>query len=153
MLIAAALAGCAGASRDHAGAPVRPAARAGFLTGAALRTELGNRFRAGLYRLAVMSQPGDEGADLGQPLPSGSLRSTRCVAEGPRRARSWPWSCRVVWQATSGARHVVAYRVTLRPGDCFFATARPALPQHYDSTIRSYAEHPLNQLVPLRAGC
>jgi hypothetical protein len=145
----AALGGCGrhGAVTDGVGpAP----AGGGFLSTAELDTQLGNGFRQGLYRLAVMSQPGDDAADLGQQLPTGTVRDVSCRRSG---SGSRKWACAVRWETVAGKRESTRYAVDMNAHGCFYASATPALPSHYDSTIRSYSEHPLNSLQSLRRGC
>src|SRR6266567_6082929 len=147
-MAAAALCGCghhgiAGHARSTVSSA--PPAPGHFLSRTELDAQVGNGFRQGLYRLAVMSQPGDDSADLGQQLPTGTVREVRCGADQPRPAAgTWTWSCGVSWETVDGHRTSTRYAVDMNPRGCFFATARPQLPQHYDSTIRTYSEHPLN---------
>jgi hypothetical protein len=102
-----------------------------------------------------MSQPGDDAADLGQSLQTGTLRDVACRPGGERPSgdESWGWSCTVRWETVDGRRDTTPYRVTMNSRGCFFASATPALSQRYDATIRSYSEHPLNRLQSLRRGC
>jgi hypothetical protein len=133
-----------------------PPAPGRFLSPAELDTQLGNGFRQGLYRLAVMSQPGDDAADMGQQLPTGSVRAVSCDPAGPRpsgAAAKWKWSCGVRWATVDGAGKSTRYAVDMTTRGCFYAAATPHLPEHYDSTIRTYSEHPLNSLQSLRSGC
>jgi hypothetical protein len=130
-------------------AVLAPPAPGRYLTRAELATQLGNVFHKQLYRVAVMSQPGDDAADLGQSLPTGRLRALTCTEAGERRR----WSCDVSWETVDAARKTTAYRVRMNARGCFHASATPALAQRYDSTIRSYSEHPLNELESLRRGC
>jgi hypothetical protein len=146
-------AGCGGGDDPPAFATPRAPGR--FLTRAELAAQLGDGFRRRLYHLAVMSQPDDDAADLGQPLPTGTLRSVSCR---PARARptapgGWPWSCGVHWKSTDGRRELTRYSASLDARGCFFASARPQLPQRFDATIGTYSEHPLNALQSLRRGC
>jgi hypothetical protein len=138
------LGGCGG----HAHTTPAPPAR--FLSGAELDTQLGNGFRQALYRLAVMSQPGDDAADLGQQLPTGTVRLVSCRRNGPDSRK---WTCAVRWGTVNGKRESTLYAVDMNARGCFFASATPQLPSHYDSTIRTYSEHPLNSLQSLRRGC
>jgi hypothetical protein len=135
-----ALAACGGgtAARDAAHPP--PVQR---LTNAELAVQLGNGFRHALYRLAVMSQPGDDATDLGQALPTGTVRDVRCASR----------SCTVRWKTVQGHRAVTRYRIEADRRGCFYATAQPALPERYDATIATYSEHPLNTLQSARRGC
>jgi hypothetical protein len=136
-------------------AALAPPAPGRFLTRAELANQLGNLFHRRLYQLAVMTQPGDDASDLGQALPRGTLRTASCEPAGdrPSGGRSWAWSCAVRWETVDGRRETTAYRVRLTSRGCFFAGASPPLEQRYDATIRSYSEHPLNQLQSLRRGC
>ena len=154
-MAAAALGGCGRhAPAQQSAADEPPPAPGHFLSRAELDTQLGNGFRQGLYRLAVMSQPGDDAADLGQQLPTGTVRDVSCSTGQPRpSAGSWKWGCAVGWETVNGRRESTRYAVTMTGRGCFFASARPRLPSHYDSTIRTYSEHPLNSLQSLRRGC
>jgi hypothetical protein len=127
-----------------------------YLPAAGLRRELANGVRAGLYRLAVMSQPPDDAADLGQQLPTGTVAGVRCGAAAtlPIGSREpWRWACRVTWQTADGAARLTRYDVRLLPNGCFAAGAVPRYPAHRDTTIASYAEHPLNAIASARRGC
>ena len=149
-VVAFALGGCGG-GEPAGGAPaadVRPPARGQYLSRAELVRELSNDFRQGLYRLAVMSQPGDDAADLGQPLPTGKLDRVRCTPSAERRLR-----CAARWQTVGGRPRTTRYAVRLRPDGCFEGFAQPALHARYDSTINTYSEHPLNVLLSPRRGC
>ncbi len=149
-----ALAGCGG---GHGRPPQHPAGSAatGFLAPAELRRDLGNAFRAGLDRLALMSQPPDEATTLATDLPKGLLDRVTCTAARPRPAagQPWPWQCRVRWQSAGGRERTTSYAVQLLPTRCFAATAEPAFPAHRDTTIATYSEHPLNTFVSLKHGC
>jgi hypothetical protein len=116
---------------------------------------LGNGFRAGLDRLAVMSQPPDDASDLGQSLPTGLLDRVSCAAAAPRPAgrAPWPWRCTVRWETARGRARRTGYAVRVTAAGCYSAGADPALPPHRDPTIQTYSEHPLNTLVSVRAGC
>ncbi len=151
VLAAVALAGCGG--RNASAPPVRHARPARYLSSLELRQDLGNGFRAGLERLAVLSQPPDDASDLGQPLPAGLLDRVTCAAAGTRTARFWPWHCTVRWLTAGGRAQRTDYAVRLLPTGCFAAGADPALPPHRDPTIQTYTEHPLNTLVSVTAGC
>lgn len=121
-----------------------------------LRVDLGNSFSAGLYRLAVMSQPTDGATDLGQSLPTGVLDGVACEppAAGDARADGIEVArCSVRWRTQGGSPRSTAYRVRLYPDGCFDASARPSLPPHVDPTIEGYSEHPLNVLVGAEKGC
>jgi hypothetical protein len=142
------------------GAAPRPAsAPAGgpprFIAAGDLERERGNDFRRGLYRLAVMSQPPEDATDLGQSLPTGLLHDVACAARGerPTGPSAWSWRCIVRWETVGGARRNTRYAVRLLPTGCFAAAADPELPERLDTTIATYAEHPLNALVSVRRGC
>ena len=148
--VVAALAACGGGTDAHGPADTSAAAApVQQLTSPRLAVQLGNGFRQGLYRLAVMSQPGDESSDLGQPLPTGTLRSVRCEPV----AGTSTWTCTVRWATVDGHRTVTRYRIDVDRRGCFYGAATPPLPQHYDSTIRTYSENPLNAVQSLRRGC
>jgi hypothetical protein len=143
---ALALSGCFGSADEqpaketaHVSGPDLPARQ--------LERELGNGFRRSLYRLAVMSQHSDDATDLGQDLPTGLLDRVRCGGTGSR------WTCTVRWKTTGGRPRTTRYAVRQLGGGCFSAGAEPPLPERYDSTIRSYAENPLNVVVSTRRGC
>jgi hypothetical protein len=120
-----------------------------------LRVDLGNAFSAGLYRLAVMSQPSDGATDLGQPLPTGLLDRVTCApaAAGNDAAGTEITHCSVRWRTQRGDPRRTNYRVRLYADGCFDASARPSLPPHIDPTIEGYSEHPLNVLVGAEKGC
>jgi hypothetical protein len=146
-----ALAACGGGTAARG--PARDTASHGIarsLTGGELASQLANGFRGGLYRLAVMSQPGDDAADLGQQLPTGTLRAVSCR---PAAASRSTWSCAVRWETVDGRPSATRYRVSVNRSGCFYGAAHPPLPEHYDATIRTYSEHPLNALQSLRRGC
>jgi predicted membrane-bound mannosyltransferase len=128
-----------------AAAPGRP------LTRVELANQLGNLFDRALYRVAVMSQPGDDAADLGQSLPTGTVRDVECRQAAAGEGREW--SCSVGWESVDGRRDSTPYRVTMSSRGCFLANASPPLAQRFDATIGSYSEHPLNRLESLRRGC
>ena len=147
------LAGCGGA---HHGAAATPPARAvSYLGAAELERDLGNGFRAGLDRLAVMEQPRDDASDLGQERPSGLLDRVTCeqAQAKPAKSQPWPWRCTVRWQTTAGHAKTIRYAVRLFPTRCFAAGATPALTPHRDPTIESYSEHPLNTVISVKKGC
>jgi hypothetical protein len=152
LLPAVAFLACCGGSPQRAAAPAAPPR---FLSVADLETQLGNGFRHGLDRLAVMSQPPEGAADLGQSLPTGALDDVRCAAAGTRPAgrAPWPWRCTVGWETAGGRGRTTKYAVRLLPTGCFAAAADPALPPHRDPTIASFTEHPLNGLASARKGC
>jgi hypothetical protein len=116
---------------------------------------LGTAFRTGLYRLAVMSQQTEDAMDLGQRLPAGLVREVRCASTAARPGGDgvWTWGCDVRWKSVAGRAQRTRYDVRLTRGGCFAAGAAPRRQPHYDSTIRTYAEDPLNALVSARRGC
>jgi hypothetical protein len=120
-----------------------------------LERQLGNAFRKGLYRLAVMSQRSADAMDLGQRLPTGLLRSVRCDSAGPQPSGggTWAWTCKVAWRSVEGRSERTTYAVRLRPGACFAAGATPHRGVRYDSTIRTYSQDPLDALGSVRPGC
>ncbi len=146
------LVGCGGA--HHGVAAPRPVAH-GYLGAAELQRDLGNGFRAGLDRLAVLEQPRDDASDLGQERPTGLLDRVTCEQAGakPVKAEPWPWRCTVRWQTAAGRARTTRYAVRLFPTRCFAAGADPALPPHRDPTIASYSEHPLNTVISVKKGC
>jgi len=152
-------AGCGGRSLATSAAVSTTAAEASpahFMDAADLRREVGNGVRQGLYRLAVMSQPPDDAADLGQDLPTGTVEAVRCGAAAARphdAAAPWRWSCRIGWRSVRGAAQTTRYDVRLLPNGCFAAGAVPRYPNHRDASIASYGEHPLNALASVRRGC
>jgi hypothetical protein len=117
--------------------------------------QLGNAFRKGLYRLAVMSQRSEDAMDLGQPLPTGLVRSVRCDSTTPRPSGggAWTWGCRISWRSVEGRSQRTQYDVRLQRGECFAAGATPHRAARYDSTIRTYSEDPLNAFGSARRGC
>jgi hypothetical protein len=116
---------------------------------------MGTAFRTGLYRLAVMSQHTEDAMDLGQRLPTGLVREVRCASTAARPGGDgvWTWACDVRWKNVEGHAQHTRYDVRLTRGDCFAAGAAPRRQPHYDSTIRTYSEDPLNALVSVRRGC
>lgn len=148
------LTGCGGATPRTAAHTSERTAAPGFLSASALSGELGTGFRRGLYRVAVMSQPGDRASDLGQPLPTGTARDVACRAAGRRPPTgSWPWACSVRWKTVAGGPRRERYRVRLSDRGCFTAAAQPRLGEIYDATTRNYAVHPLDVLSSVRRGC
>jgi hypothetical protein len=152
-----ALAGCGSAGRPPAAAqpaeasPVTPV----YLAPGDVSRRVANSFRASLYELAVMSQPPDSGAALGQPLPTGQLRSTHCSAAGPRPGAggSWSWRCTVGWTTQAGMRQRTSYAVQLRPTGCFDAAAAPARPNIRDASAGTFGIDPLNALSGAQQDC
>jgi hypothetical protein len=132
-----------------------PAAAAHYASGLDLRRQLANAFDAGLYRLAVMSQPPDSATDLGQSLPTGLVRTVSCGRAGaPRKSEQVEVApCTVEWKTVTGEPRTTQYVVHLFPNGCFAAGASPRLPQHRDNTIKTFAEHPLNALVSVARQC
>jgi hypothetical protein len=149
-LLLVAIAGCGGGDKP---AP-RPSAPR-YLGADDLRRDLANGFRAGLYKLAVMSQPPDAAADLGQSLPTGLVDTVACRpgAARPAGATAWPWRCSVRWETAAGRPRSTRYTVRLLPTGCFAAGADPRMPAHRDTTIASFSEHPLNAITSVRRGC
>ena len=131
------------------------AVAAHYVSGLDLRRQLSNSFDAGLYRLAVMSQPRDSATDLGQSLPTGLVRTVSCGGAGAPEGseRTEVAHCAVAWQTVSGEPRRTRYLVRLFPTGCFAAGATPRLPQHRDNTIQTYSEHPLNALVSVARQC
>jgi hypothetical protein len=127
----------------------------GYLAANDLQRQLGNAFRTGLYRLAVMSQRTEDAMDLGQRLPTGLVRGVRCASTAARPGGDgvWRWGCDVRWKSVEGGAQRTRYDVRLTRGNCFAAGAAPHRRAHYDITIRTYSEDPLNALVSLRRGC
>lgn len=151
----AALAGC-GSTAPSAPAPstlVR--GPAGYFTEGRLEQKLGNAFRSGLYRLAVMSQPGEGAIDLGQQLPTGKVAAVTCApdAAAPARGRDWPWRCAVRWRTVAGRSRVTRYGVELTPRSCFSAEARPQYDAVLDATTGAPSEHPLNTFGRTLGSC
>ena len=153
-VLAAGAAGCTGdgdstaatpSASSAAPAPGRPLSRT------ELANQVGNLFDRGLYHVAVMSQPGDDAPDLGQALPTGTVRDVSCRQTATGNGKSW--SCVVRWESVDARRDSTSYRVSMNARGCFLASASPPLAQRYDATIGSYSEHPLNRLQSLRRGC
>ena len=152
-LVAVTLTACGGGDARRTATTATPRAP-WYLDRHALALQLGNGFRERLSRLAVMEQPRDDATDLGQDLPTGLLRDVRCGVAGPVAAGGRrPWACRVRWETAAGRPRTLRYAVTLLPGGCFGAAATPRLPDHFDPTINTYAEHPLETIVSVRKGC
>jgi hypothetical protein len=154
LLAAPVVSGCGGG--DHASSEKltqRP--KGGYLGASDLERQMGNAFRKGLYRLAVMQQRSEDAVDLGQPLHTGLVDRVRCASTGARPAggRPWAWSCSVRWRTVEHHAEQTRYTVRLDPGECFAAGASPPRRQQYDVTIRTYSEDPLNTLGSVRAGC
>ncbi|MDX6690003.1 MAG: hypothetical protein QOG15_1460 [Solirubrobacteraceae bacterium] len=118
----------------------------GYLSRFTLQVRLGTAFRQGLYRLAVMSQPEDEAADNGQPLPTGKVGGVKCGPDGvqPAAPGARPWRCAVGWRTVSGAPRTTRYSVHLTSRSCYDAVAAPRFASVLDATIGAPAEHPLN---------
>lgn len=150
ILLALCLSACGG------GQDVRPAAApaGAYVDDPTLEQGIGNTFRQRLYRLAVMTQTGDDAADVGQPLPTGLVDDARCrpqTAGSERRMR--PWRCVVRWETVEGHRRTTRYVVQTTPGGCYYAQASPPLPQVLDATVHAPAEHPLGNLTGAVRGC
>ncbi|MGI8622071.1 MAG: hypothetical protein ACR2NB_00980 [Solirubrobacteraceae bacterium] len=134
------LAGCGGDRRPsgpHVGGPAHA------LSPSQAERTLANAFRRGLYRLAIMTQPGEDPADLGQSLPTGLVDSVACATG----------RCTVRWQTVAGRPHRTGYAVQLTRRGCLYANARPALPQIHDVLTKAPAQHPLAFLVSAVRGC
>ena len=146
------LAGCEGGpSAPEADTATAPGPRT---SSADLQRAIGNGFREGLSRLAVMQQRGDDATDLGQPLTPGLLDRVRCSPGAGRAAAGEErWRCDVRWQTVSGVAQWTRYEVRVLPGGCFGAGATPPRPSRYDPTIRAYSEDPLNALVSADPTC
>jgi hypothetical protein len=110
-----------------------------------LERQIGNAFDSALYRLAVLSQPGDDATDLGQDLPTGIVTAVRCSSDDS--------SCAVRWRTVSDQPRTTRYSVRVLSWACFTAAARPALADHRDPTIGGYSENPLNALVSTEERC
>jgi hypothetical protein len=153
LLAAPVVSGCGGG--DHAALEKGKRPAGGYLGASDLERQLGNAFRKGMYRLAVMQQRGEDAMDLGQPLPTGLVDRVSCAAQGPRPGggRPWAWSCAIRWQTVQHHAQQTRYTVRLDPGECFAAGASPPRRPQYDVTIRTYSEDPLNALGSVRAGC
>ena len=132
-----------------------PRPSGGYLAAADLERQLGNAFRKGLYRLAVMSQRTEDAMDLGQRLPTGLLRDVSCDSAGPRPGGGGAVGVDVQGlvaqrrgpRAAHDVRRAPAARSVLRGG-------RDAAPRRrYDSTIRTYSADPLDALGSVRRGC
>jgi hypothetical protein len=153
-LVALLLAGC-GDGGDSAGNSVKTQP-VNYLSGGAsdLERQLGNTFRKGLYRLAVMGQPTDDAADLGQQLPTGVLDGMSCATSMTKPSGDpWKWSCTARWQTPEGRAEKTRYAAEVTGGGCIYAQSDPPLPQVNDVTIKAPAEHPLSSLVVPIKGC
>lgn len=145
VVLATVVTACGGS--DDARAPAASAQARGaaaVLSRSALQVRLGNAFRAGLYGLAVMSQPEDKATDLGQPLPTGKLRSVDCAPAGDGATGARAWGCTVAWKTVTGSSRRTRYSVRLTDRSCYDAAAAPPLASVLDATIGAMAEHPLN---------
>jgi hypothetical protein len=153
LLAAPVVSGCGG--EDHASSEKLTQPKGGYLAAPDLERQVGNAFRKGLYRLAVMSQRSDEAKDVGQPLPTGLVDRVSCASNAarPGGGRVWMWSCSVRWRSVGGRAEQTRYTVRLSPGECFAAGATPERHKRYDATIRTYSEDPLNVLGSVRPGC
>jgi hypothetical protein len=156
--LALGLGGCGSGGADTASgaaASGEEAAPAHYVSGLELRRQLANAFDAGLYRLAVMSQPPDAATDLGQSLPTGLVRAVSCGGAGAPQGseRAELARCEVRWETVAGTPRTTGYLVRLFPTGCFAAGANPRFPQHRDPTIESFSEHPLNALVSVERQC
>jgi hypothetical protein len=149
------LSGCGGAGHASGSTTAAPPPSGGYLAAADLERQLGNAFRKGLYRLAVMSQKTEDAMDLGQRLPTGLLRAVSCDAQGPPPSGGgpWTWMCKISWRSVEGRSEHTTYAVKLRRGLCFAAGATPSRGARYDATIRTYSADPLDALGSVRRGC
>jgi hypothetical protein len=147
--------GCGSAGGESSSGAAEGAAAGHYVSGLDLRRQLANAFDAGLYRLAVLSQPRDSATDLGQSLPTGLVRTVSCGRAGAPEGseRTELAHCAVAWQTVSDEPRTTRYLVRLFPTGCFAAGATPRLPQHRDNTIETYSEHPLNALVSVERRC
>jgi len=149
--------GCgSGGAETASGAAARgDAVPAHYVSAFELRRQLANAFDAGLYRLAVMSQPPDSATDLGQALPTGLVRRVSCRAAGVPSGAERPLitHCAVDWETVAGKARTTRYLVRLFPTGCFAAGATPRLPHRRDNTIKTFSEHPLNALVSVARQC
>lgn len=101
-----------------------------------------------------MSQKSEDAMDLGQRLPTGLVRGVHCTSAAARPGGgTWLWSCDVRWKTIEGRAQRTRYAVRLTRGECFAAGAAPRRQPHYDATIRTYSEDPLNALWSNRRGC
>jgi hypothetical protein len=153
LLAAPVVSGCGGG--DHASSEKLARPKGGYLGTSDLERQLGNAFRKGLYRLAVMQQRSEDAMDLGQKLPTGLVDRVGCASDAPRPGggKAWVWSCSIRWRTVEHRDQQTRYTVRLSPGECFTAGASPPRKQQYDVTIRTYSEDPLNVLGSVRAGC
>jgi hypothetical protein len=142
-LLCLAVAGCGGGETVQAPQHSIPA-DPGSVGRAEIQRQVGNAFDQGLSRLAVMEQPREEAADLGQDLPTGTLTRISC---------SVPTVCTVQWRTVKGDPRRVGYRVRAFRGGCVTASAQPALPPQWDASIQTTSENPLNTLVGSGEGC
>jgi len=150
LALTVALSACGGGGSPDKSVQVRPSAlvhgHAGYVDRAQLERHLSNAFRGGLYRLAVMTQPGEGAADAGQQLPTGKVSAVRCDPQtsSPSGGHGWPWRCDVDWRTVDDAARYTRYAVELTPDSCFDAEAQPHLKPILDSTTGAASEHPLN---------
>lgn len=153
LLAAPVVSGCGGG--DHASSEKLARPSGGYLGASDLERQLGNAFRKGLYRLAVMQQRSEDAMDLGQKLPTGLVDRVSCAPDAPRPGggQAWAWHCSIRWQTFEHRLQQARYTVGLRPGECFTAGASPQRRPQYDATIRTYSEDPLNALVSVHRGC
>lgn len=147
-------AGCGGGGDPSSAAAPPPALpHTGYADRASLERQLGNGFRQGLYRLAVMSQPGEGAADLGQALPTGTLRGVACADPPTGTGPAATVRCTARWRTVDDRPRATPYRVTVDDRGCFFATAAPPLDDVYDSTVRTYSVNPLAPVASSVPGC
>lgn len=145
-LAMASIAGCGSKEIATTRPSVAVKGPAGYYHKSRLEQRMSNAFRSGLYRLAVMSQPGEAAVDLGQQLPTGKLGSMDCEPAGaaPANRRDWPWRCDVRWRTVEGKARRTRYDVVLTASSCYAAEAKPHYDAILDSTINATSEHPLN---------
>ena len=136
-------AGCGGGGDEDQPAGNVPA-DPGTIARAEVQRQVGTAFADGLDRLAVMNQPRDEAADLGQDVPKGLLSAVACPS---------PESCTVRWRTVKGQSRSTAYRIRAFRGACLTAAADPSLPNTWDATLKTTAENPLNTLIGTGQGC
>jgi len=105
--------------------------------------------------MAVMDQPTDDAADLGQDLPTGRVLGVACTAGGAASASPGGTvsTCIVRWKHAGDGADRTLLRIRQDHRGCWDAAPQPRLPTRYDATERNYAEHPLNVLSSVRPGC
>jgi len=118
VLALAAIAGCGSAEPIATRPSAAVRGPAGYFDETRLEQRMNNAFRAGLYRLAVMSQTGEGAIDLGQQLPTGKVSAVGCAPDAPAPARrqDWLWKCDVRWQTVAGRARRTRYGVEVTTG-------------------------------------